>query len=596
MRTTIHFMLALLIMAGFSHCSTPTGDRSYRHPVPATADSNIVLPPAWAFGTLYGGYTDQEGTIGTIREILARDYPIDAYWIDSWFWSHADHGIGPHKYIDFIADTVAYPDRKAMWDFMEQHHIKGGFWVWDCIQETGNEAAFHEFKEKGYFRDIYMNTNPWHNKSTSTAMHREGEGEEGTPTGNINFDDPEAAAWFKTRMKHFFDEGADFIKLDRTTRLSVVRTMFEISQEYGRETRGRGFMLSHMDGLDDEAFKRYPTKWTSDTRSDWSIEEPLKEFNPWVPRVAFRENIALYTDPEKKSSRIPFLTNDTGGFDMGNTTELDEELFIRWMQFSIFTPITSLFSQPENPTGNLPWKYSPLADSLFRTYAHLRMQLFPYLYSYAHQHRLTGIPMIRTIPGERYTYRLGHELLVAPVVTRGAVTRKVPFPEGEWISLRQGISYKGDTTCQVQAPLEEIPVFVRKGAVIPMREYASSIEKGNNDLLHLHIFPGEKSAFTLIEDDGSSNDYLSGIYAQTTITQEGSSEMVTVTIDPVKGSYMGIKETRKWHFHILCDKHPEKVVLGNREILFNWIEKEGICSVETGPLPLKKGTRLKVVF
>ncbi|MDV7394137.1 hypothetical protein RZS08_22340, partial [Arthrospira platensis SPKY1] len=139
------------------------------------------------------------------------DYPIDAYWIDSWFWSFDDRGAGPKKYIDFVADTVAFPDRQAMWDFMQERHIKGGFWTWDAIQQTGNEEAFADFESRGFFRDVYINTNPWHNASTTTAMFEGGAdgAQRATPTGNIDFDNREAADYFKKRMKHFFDEGAD---------------------------------------------------------------------------------------------------------------------------------------------------------------------------------------------------------------------------------------------------------------------------------------------------------------------------------------------------------------------------------------------------
>ena len=96
----------------------------------------------------------------------------------------------------------------------------------------------------------------------------------------------------------------------------------------------------------------------------------------------------MYTDPEKATSKIPFLTNDLGGFDMGKTNKPDEELYIRWLQFSMFCPITEVFSQPENPTSNLAWKYSGRADSIFRFYSHLRMQLFPYIYSSAQLSRI----------------------------------------------------------------------------------------------------------------------------------------------------------------------------------------------------------------
>ena len=84
-------------------------------------DSTIVIPPAWAFGVLYGGYTDQSETIGRIKEIINHDYPIDGYWIDSWFWNYQNKGRGPSGYLDFIGDTIAYPKMEVMWDFMKEN-------------------------------------------------------------------------------------------------------------------------------------------------------------------------------------------------------------------------------------------------------------------------------------------------------------------------------------------------------------------------------------------------------------------------------------------------------------------------------------------
>ncbi|MBS1656024.1 MAG: glycoside hydrolase family 31 protein, partial [Bacteroidetes bacterium] len=464
----------------------------------SVADRDIVLPPSWAFGILYGGYTDQQQTIDRIKEIKKHDYPIDAYWIDSWFWSYADKGVGPKKYIDFIADTASYPDCKAMWSFLQKNGVKGGFWIWDCILKNGNEQAFNEFKKKGFFSGTYFNTNTWHNGSSSTAMFQDGKEVKGTECGNINFDDPAAVSFFKKQMKHFFDEGADFIKLDRTSKISVCKTMFEMSQEFGKETKGRGFLLSHTGGMETDDYKRYPAKWTDDTRSDWTIEKPLIAFNSWVPNVALKENIAMYTDTSKATSRIPFLTNDMGGFDMGKTKMPEEELYIRWLQFSMFCPITEVFSQPENPTSNLAWKYSARADSIFRFYAHLRMQLFPYIYSYAHVSRIKGEPMIRKIPGQLYEFMLGDELLVAPVYERGAVSRAVYLPAGKWVNYWTGKMFDGSTTQTIEAPVWQIPLFVKAGSVIPMRYYASAIEKGNNNTLSLHIYPGTSGNFDLV--------------------------------------------------------------------------------------------------
>lgn len=535
----------------------------------AVADTNVILPPAWAFGVLYGGYTNQQQTIETIKKIIKHDYPIDAYWIDSWFWDHSNKGIGPKKYIDFVADTIGYPNRKEMWSFMQQQQIKGGFWVWDCIFETGNETAFKEFLDNGYFRNTYYESNPWHNNSTTTAMHETNAGEKkGTLCGNINFDDPKAVAYFKQKMQPFLDEGADFLKLDRTAAIPVCKAMFEITQELGKETKGRGFILSHTGGQESEEYKRYPTKWTDDTRSDWTIENPLIKFDTWVPKVALKENIAMFTHPNSKSGQIPFLTNDLGGFDMGKTIKPEEELYIRWLQFSMFNPITEVFSQPENPTGNLAWKYSYKADTLFKQYAHLRMQLFPYIYSYAHQTRLLGKNIIRPIEGHLYQYLFGNEILVAPVYEKGQAMRTVFLPEGEWVNYWTGEELQGNKNHNVAAPISQIPLFVRQGAIIPMRKYYSSIEKGNNDTLELYIYPGDNSTFNLIEDDGTSNDYLKGKYAVTKMELVAAKNKNRLSILPIEGGYQTMQTKRTWEINLHTTKKLKGIKYNGKNISY----------------------------
>lgn len=547
-------LLLLSFIIGLSSCYN--SKNSFRHSVSEKADTNIILPPSWAFGILYGGYTDQKETIKRVDEIISHNYPIDAYWIDSWFWDYQNHGMGPDKFMDFVGDTISYPNRKLMWDYLEKNNIKGGFWVWDCIFETGNEEAFNDFKEKGYFKNIYLEKGSWHNKSTTTAMYEAHEGHKGTICGNIDFNNPEAVAYFKKRMKHFFDEGADFLKLDRNSHIEICKGMFELTQEFGKETKGRGFIMSHTGGLERDEFKRYPTKWTDDTRADWSLDKPTKEFYSWVPKVALKENIEMYTDPNKGTSKIPFLTQDLGGFEKGKGKELDEELYIRWMQFALFCPIVEVFTQPENPTYNLPYLRSSRADSIFRSYSHLRMKLFPYIYSNAHRSRWEGIAMVRPTKYSIHDFTLGDNLLFTPIFEKGATTREVTFPDGIWFDYNTLKEYKGNDSYTVNAPLEEIPIFVKAGSIIPMREYARSIEMGNNDILTLHIYPGKDNSFTLIEDDGTSNDYLQGIYAKTEINLKMKDNGFTVEVSPIKGFYEDMKNQRSWRICI----HNSKTV------------------------------------
>jgi len=587
-------VLVLLTISSLSVYSQPKSNRISERTV---ADTNLILPPSWAFGILWGGYTNQQETIDRIGQIGKHNYPIDAYWIDSWFWSYADKGRGPKKYIDFVADTSAFPDRSQMWDFMKKNNIKGGFWTWDCILETGNEKAFNDFKSKGYFSRIYDETNTWHNNSISTAMFQDKqEKKNSTPCGDIDFDNPDAVSYFKKKMKHFFDEGADFIKLDRTAKISTSKAMFEMSQEFGRETKGRGFLLAHSFGTEDEEYKRYPAKWTDDTRSDWTIEKPIVKFADWTPPVAFKENITMFTDPAKASSKIPFLANDLGGFAVGNASKPEEELYIRWLQFSMFNPIVEVFCEPENTTSNLPWMYSERADSIFRQYAHWRMELFPYIYSYALRSRIEGKHMVGKFPEHIYQYTFGDEMLVAPVYERKSTTQKVFLPDGKWINYWTNEQMQGNAEYTVPAPINQIPLFIKQGSIIPMREYASSVEKGNNNSLTLHIYPGDNSRFNLLEDDGTSNDYLRGIYSSTNIELISSLDKLALKIYPVDGYYKGMNKTRKWNLYVHFYKAPVQVKINQQNHKFSYDETKKVAIVEVPRRSVKQLIEFEIVY
>jgi alpha-glucosidase (family GH31 glycosyl hydrolase) len=540
------------------------------HAAPPTLDANVILPPAWAFGILYGSYRNQQQSIQLVDDIIKHDYPIDAFWTDSWIWDWANGGKGPKKYIDFVADTESYPNMKAFWtDYLGGKKIKAGMWVWDCIQLTGNEEAYQDFKSRGYFRDEFVHTSGWHNGSQTTIIGDHGAAVKGTWTGNINFDRKDATDYFKQRMKHFFDKGIDFIKLDKTDAIPVCKAMFEMSQELGLESKGRGFVLSHSAGVDREEFKNYPAKWTDDTRSDWSVKTPLRQFSPWLPKVAFQENIAMYTDLSMHHYKTPFLANDMGGFAVSTDGFIDEELYIRWLQFAMFVPLTTPFSQPENKSGNIAFLVSERADANFRKYSHLKMELFPYIYTYAHRSRLDGVNTIRPIAGHLYQYLFGEEMLVAPVCEQNARTKAVYLPAGNnWYDSRNGRKYTGGQSITVDAPLDEIPVLVKEGAIILRRDYARSIELGNNDVLTAHVYPGSDGTFTLIEDDGASNDYLKGIYAKTVLALKEGRSRTTLTIAPTSGGYQGMPESRTWRVQVHGGRVPVAITNNGKKLPF----------------------------
>ncbi|HUP49773.1 MAG TPA: TIM-barrel domain-containing protein, partial [Thermoanaerobaculia bacterium] len=129
-------------------------------------------------------------------------------------------------------------------------------------------------------------------------------------------------------------------------------------------------------------------------------------------------------------------------------------------------------------TSNLgPWDFGEEAQEIFRRFAVLRMQLFPYLYDAVHETARSGMPVIRPMvlafPEDRearkeiYQFAFGPDLIVAPVYQRGT-RRSVYLPKGTWFDYWSGERHTGPRHVEVEAPLDRIPLFVRAGAIIPM--------------------------------------------------------------------------------------------------------------------------------
>ena len=129
-----------------------------------------------------------------------------------------------------------------------------------------------------------------------------------------------------------------------------------------------------------------------------------------------------------------------------------------------------------------------------------------------------------------------------------------------------------------------------------MRKYASSIEKGNNNTLILHVYPDADGAFNLLEDDGTSNDYLDGIYASTVIEQKNSGKKTLLRIHPVEGSYKGMLSTRKWILYIHYNKTPKQVKMNGQNIKFSFNQTGKIIRIETARRSVKQAIEFELTF
>lgn len=525
----------------------------YVDPVELKRNRPVAIPPAWTFGVLYGGYTNQNETVERVSKLYEGEYPIDAYWIDSWFWDYQNKGRGPSGYIDFTGDTVAYPDTKKMWDYMADRNIKSGIWLWNTILKDGNESVYQDFKERGYFKDTYLNTDRWHNQNGESM------------TGDIDFENPEAAAYFKQQMQPFFENGLDFLKLDRVSDIPFTKAAFEATQEFSDIPDSRGFVLAHLHSTHDLRFLLYPTKWTGDAKIDWT-QPDYPDFSRFA-MGGFKENIEMVANPRLTSYEIPFLSHDMGGYNFFGSEGVSDELYIRWTQFASFNTVMQVFTSTDNPTSNMPYEFSETAQDNFKKYTRLRSRLFPYIYTHAHLTRQTGRKMIQGDGIYTTQYMFGDTFLVAPVHEPGADEWMVYLPDGNWFDYWTKDRFEGGQSWLIDASLTTLPLFVKAGSIIPYREFSQSVESGTNDFLTVEIYPYDGGVFRMTEDDGRTENYKKGEWARTMFRYNELSDHRIFTIGAVQGSFEGMNPERSYELRFMSAVRPAEVTLNETELV-----------------------------
>jgi alpha-glucosidase len=217
-------------------------------------------------------------------------------------------------------------------------------------------------------------------------------------------------------------------------------------------------------------------------------------------------------------SGIPFTGMDIGGF-MGNPSP---DLFIRWMSLGIYSP---LFRNHTHFGYNYrePWLFGEYNTNSLRTILEQRYKILPYLYSSFYQSHLTGLPINRMLPihytNEELAYDekhqnqflFGENMLVCPVESNKQ-TLHVYFPgTSQWYRLSTDKIYDGGIAEYVEAPLSDVPVFVKAGSIVPMQGVVQNTKEKGDGILYLHIYKGNSpTTFTYYEDDGETYDYQKG--------------------------------------------------------------------------------------
>lgn len=427
------------------------------------------VPPKWAFGPWR--WRDEhfnkniyfDGSVVTtpygsdvVEDILmmqAYDIPCTAYWIDRpW-------GPGSRGFDDYKIDYNRLPHFEEMISWLNSKEIEVMLWIGPFVMGDMADVA----ENRGYG----LESNEW-KKSRQVLM---------------DFSNPEACKWWadngpsklaKMGVKGYKLDRADGEKLLDSLDLTTFsgKTYRENFNDYSRQyvkatydavkpVLGDDFILFPRAQYTGSA--KYGAMWAGDTGNS---AEGLRSAVIGMQRCSIMG--------------YPIWGSDTGGY----PKHIQREVSMRWMGFSCFSPIMEV--GPTNNLGFWAMDYDPGFDqellAVWRFYAKLRMSLVDYIYQYAKEAHDTGMPVARPLfleyPDQPEcwedwtTYKLGDDLLVSIVWEEGKTSQKVFLPAGDtWINLWTNQEYEGGKYVDVQAPLHQTPVFLRKGSKLRLPDF-----------------------------------------------------------------------------------------------------------------------------
>jgi alpha-glucosidase (family GH31 glycosyl hydrolase) len=308
--------------------------------------------------------------------------------------------------------------------------------------------------------------------------------------------------------------------------------------DLGRDGRKRPFVFSRWGGLGNH---RYPIGFSGDTLVRWSALAFQPRFTATAANVAYG-----------------WWSHDIGGHMFKDKTP---ELYLRWVQFGVFSPIFRLHSTNKPALDRRPWGKPERIYHAARDAMQLRHALIPYIYSMAWRAHQTGISLVTPMYYGDMTdasafeaqdqYYFGSELIVAPITApadpkTGLATKRIWFPPGAWRDFFTGEQVPGGKTREVKASLEDIPVYAKAGAIVPLAPKVGWGGIENPTELDVYIFPGVDNTFDLYEDDGETTDYQRGKYAITRFELKGD-EFI---IHPAQGDLSVVPSRRTFRIHI----------------------------------------------
>lgn len=511
----------------------------------------IPLPPRFAFGTWwsrYWAYSDQE-LDELVKGFRENDTPLDVLVIDmDWHINNGQlkamgekdqsgHGLG---WSGYTWNKLLFPDPD---DFLKRIHREGMKVTLNLHPASGVQPWEQAYPAMAQA----MGVDPATRKYVPFAIT-----------------DQKYAKNYMDLLHHPLEkQGVDFWWLDwqqkQQTALSGVMPTWWLNYVHftDQQREGKRPLLFHRwGGLGNH---RYQIGFSGDTISVW---ESLA-FQPWFTATAANVGYAYWS-------------HDIGGHMPG---VVDPELYTRWVQFGAFSPILRTHTTKNADSERRIWAYPEPFSSVLRDTFQLRYALEPYLYTEARRTYDTGVAFMRPLyydwPEEKGSYDakgeylFGDQLLVAPVVVvaeqpSGLAQETVWLPQGEWMEWPTGKHFTGPVEVKRQFSIDQTPVYVKAGAIVPMQPPMLYTGEKPVDPLIVNVWPlapGQSSTYSLYEDSGKAVEYQTGAFVRTPLMAKQDGDVLRIEIGAATGGYEGALKARAYEVRLPADWPPSSVTV-----------------------------------
>ncbi len=525
------------------------------------------LPPRFALGywySRYWAYTDRE-----IEELVDQfdrmDVPLDVMVIDmDW---HLPGWTG------YTWDRDFFPDPDDLLKKLKDRGIKVTLNLHPADGVAPHEEAFEDM-----CNDLGLNPKT---------------------TDRIPFDctDPKYMESYFKRLHHPEEKrGVDFWWMDwqqgEETKIPGLDPLAWLNHLHWMDQRQqrpdqRPLNFSRYCGL---GSGRYPVGFSGDTAATWRSLD-------FQPRFTATANNVLYGA----------WSHDIGGH-FGD--EIDPELYTRWMQFGLYSPALRTHSTKDPKIDRRIWIFPEPYNHAMADVLRRRYELVPYIYTELRKTEDSGVsllhPMYVEHPEEKEAYKyqnqyyFGDVMIVAPVTAvaepiSGAAKIETWLPPGEWYDAALGRLVQGDAIYPASYVIDETPVFVRAGAVVPGQANAKRLGHGSYPELIVDAYPGGDGEYRLYEDDGHSTAYRDGKCAWIPLAQKTKNNHRFITVGKAEGDFEGFQKNRKVTFRLHGTPPPETVKLDGNEIDWRYDGDHAIIVVEAKELDLSENSTLEVM-